>query len=93
MSVPVTASGPSILETSIPNLRNLKSQGYIELEEIEISPSFGDGTLNPNSAPMKRADLLSGASANFGRPYMEILALQDLLAKAGFIDITINVSK
>lgn len=72
---------------------NLQPGGYLELQELDLFPSCGDGTLTKDSPLMKWADLLYGASVKFGRPYLEISKLRKAMIEAGFEDVTMSTYK
>ncbi|KAI8155227.1 Secondary metabolism regulator LAE1 [Colletotrichum sp. SAR 10_70] len=72
---------------------NIEPGGYLELQEMDLFPRSDDGTLKADSAFLKWANFLHEASVKFGRPYVEIAQIRDLMAKVGFEDVTMSVYK
>lgn len=60
---------------------------------MDLFPRSDDGTLKADSAFLKWANFLHEASVKFGRPYVEIAQIRDLMAKVGFEDVTMSVYK
>ncbi|KAI5460200.1 S-adenosyl-L-methionine-dependent methyltransferase [Mariannaea sp. PMI_226] len=69
---------------------NLTPGGYLELQEADITVKSDDGTLTTDNALVKVVHLLQEASTMFGRPYQDIPALADIMAKIGFADIAVE---
>ncbi|KAK1460635.1 hypothetical protein CCUS01_08740 [Colletotrichum cuscutae] len=72
---------------------NLEPGGWVELQEIDLAPTSDDGTLKPDSALLRWADLLQEASEKFGRPFAKVPPLKDVMVEAGFIDVQMTVTK
>ncbi|KAF5528612.1 Secondary metabolism regulator LAE1 [Colletotrichum aenigma] len=72
---------------------SIEPGGYLELQEMDLFPRSDDGTLKADSAFLKWANFLHEASVKFGRPYVEIAQIRDLMAKVGFEDVTMSVYK
>ncbi|KAI8233978.1 putative methyltransferase tdiE [Colletotrichum sp. SAR 10_86] len=72
---------------------NLEPGGWLELQELDCVPRSDDGTLTPESPLNKWADLLVDASEKFGRPYVRIPPLKDMMIEIGFEDVSIYMHK
>ncbi|OLN89248.1 hypothetical protein CCHL11_09605 [Colletotrichum chlorophyti] len=66
---------------------NLRPGGYLESNEADVIPSSDDGTLKPDSAIARSAQILKDASVIAGRPFQDIIALQDIIIEVGFEDV------
>ncbi|KAK1636816.1 S-adenosyl-L-methionine-dependent methyltransferase [Colletotrichum phormii] len=72
---------------------NLEPGGWIELQEFDLYPRSDDGTLTHEHSLIKWCDLLLEASEKFGRPYVEVPPLKDLLTEVGFVDVSLDLYK
>ncbi|KIL94374.1 hypothetical protein FAVG1_02937 [Fusarium avenaceum] len=72
---------------------NLAPGGYIELQECDLSIRSDDGTLSPDNIMLKSLALLMEASIKFGRPYQDIPALAEIMARIGFVDVVVEMFK
>lgn len=72
---------------------NLKPGGYIELQEGDLFPLSDDGTLAEDHALYRWCRLLLEASERFGRPYMEVPKLREVLKEVGFADVSMRLEK
>ncbi|KAI8316423.1 putative methyltransferase tdiE [Colletotrichum sp. SAR11_59] len=72
---------------------NLEPGGWLELQELDCVPRSDDGTLTPENTLNKWADLLVDASEKFGRPYVRIPPLKDIMIEIGFEDVSIYMHK
>ncbi|WQF80849.1 Putative S-adenosyl-L-methionine-dependent methyltransferase superfamily [Colletotrichum destructivum] len=66
---------------------NLEPNGYLELNEIDLTPGCDDGTLKDSHALVKMARLWGAAAEHFGRPFQNNRDLVDIMADVGFVDI------
>ncbi|CCF34317.1 hypothetical protein CH063_06335 [Colletotrichum higginsianum] len=66
---------------------NLEPNGYLELNEIDLTPGCDDGTLKDSHALVKMARLWGDAAEHFGRPFQNNRDLVDTMADVGFVDI------
>ncbi|EGU82978.1 hypothetical protein FOXB_06531 [Fusarium oxysporum f. sp. conglutinans Fo5176] len=71
-------------------LSKLNPNGYLELQEADLTIKSDDGTVKPDNALLKCLKLLQEASERFGRPYVDIPALVDLMTEIGFVDVKIE---
>ncbi|KAK2002256.1 methyltransferase domain-containing protein [Colletotrichum falcatum] len=72
---------------------NLVPGGWLELQEIDLFPQSDDGTLRSEHPILKWAELLLEASKIFGRPYVPIQPLKELLTEVGFVDVSLSLYK
>ncbi|KXH45427.1 hypothetical protein CNYM01_00816 [Colletotrichum nymphaeae SA-01] len=72
---------------------HLESGGWIELQEFDLFPRSDDGTLKPEHPLIRWCSLLLEASEKFGRPYVSIPPLKDLLMDVGFVDVSLSLCK
>ncbi|KAF6815903.1 methyltransferase domain-containing protein [Colletotrichum plurivorum] len=72
---------------------NLEPGGYVELQEGDLFPLSDDGTLTRDHALNKWCRLLLEASEKFGRPYMEVPKLKELMVEVGFTDVSMSLYK
>ncbi|KXH38641.1 hypothetical protein CNYM01_08728 [Colletotrichum nymphaeae SA-01] len=72
---------------------NLNPNGYLELNEVDLYCKSDDGTLADDSALNRFSKLWGEAAVIFGHAFQDNTALKDLMAKAGFVDITVQVFK
>lgn len=81
------------LHTDKGKYSNLEHGGWIELQEFDLFPRSDDGTLTPEHPLMRWCSLLLEASEKFGRPYVDIPPLKDLLVEVGFVDVSLSLCK
>ncbi|OHW95460.1 methyltransferase domain-containing protein [Colletotrichum incanum] len=72
---------------------NLVPGGWVELQELDLFPRSDDGTLTPDHPLIKCCQLLLEASEIFGRPYIPIPPLKELLTEIGFVDVSLSIYK
>ncbi|UQC90272.1 uncharacterized protein CLUP02_15802 [Colletotrichum lupini] len=72
---------------------NLKSGGFLELQEYDVFVKSDDGTLKPEHAVSRCVDLIYDASIKFGRPYQHIEPLAEMMREVGFVDVAIQSDK
>ncbi|KAK1545412.1 hypothetical protein CPAR01_02914 [Colletotrichum paranaense] len=72
---------------------HLEPGGWVELQEFDLFPRSDDGTLTPEHPLMRWCSLLLEASEKFGRPYVEVPLLKDLLIEVGFVDVSLSLCK
>ncbi|ENH73035.1 hypothetical protein FOC1_g10009770 [Fusarium oxysporum f. sp. cubense race 1] len=60
--------------------QNLTPNGYLELQEADLTIKSDDDTVKPDNALLNR----------FGRPYVDIPALVDVMTEIGFVDVKIE---
>ncbi|KAF5643231.1 methyltransferase [Fusarium sp. NRRL 52700] len=70
--------------------QNLTPNGYLELQEADLTIKSDDDTVKPDNALLKCLKLLQEASERFGRPYVDIPALVDVMTEVGFVDVKIE---
>ncbi|RKL29930.1 hypothetical protein BFJ72_g11799 [Fusarium proliferatum] len=70
--------------------QNLTSNGYLELQEADLTIKSDDDTVKPDNALLKCLKLLQEASERFGRPYVDIPALVNVMTEIGFVDVKIE---
>ncbi|TQN65883.1 Secondary metabolism regulator LAE1, partial [Colletotrichum shisoi] len=66
---------------------NLEPNGYLELNEIDLTPGCDDGTLKDSHALVEMARLWGAAAEHFGRPFQNNRDLVGIMADVGFVDI------
>ncbi|KXH46158.1 UMTA protein [Colletotrichum simmondsii] len=69
---------------------NLQPGGWFEIQESEFSPAADDGTLPPEKALSRFAVLVRDAVKAFGRPFVEVPTLKDILTEVGFEDVALT---
>ncbi|OLN87588.1 Trans-aconitate 2-methyltransferase 10 [Colletotrichum chlorophyti] len=69
---------------------NLNPGGYLELNEIDLYPCCDDGSLKEDSPMYKCVRLWGEAAEIFGRPFINIKGLKDVLLDVGFEDVHIQ---
>ncbi|KAF9767775.1 hypothetical protein IL306_015012 [Fusarium sp. DS 682] len=69
---------------------HLKPNGYLELQEADLTIKSDDDTVKPDNSLLKCLKLLQEASEKFGRPYVDIPALVDVMTEIGFVDVKIE---
>ncbi|KAH7253806.1 S-adenosyl-L-methionine-dependent methyltransferase [Fusarium redolens] len=69
---------------------NLAPGGYVEIQEVDINIKSDDGSLSPDNIMLKSLALLKEASVMFGRPYLDILSLEDIMKNIGFEDVVVE---
>ncbi|PCD42360.1 hypothetical protein AU210_004890 [Fusarium oxysporum f. sp. radicis-cucumerinum] len=72
---------------------NLVPGGYLEIQEVDINIKSDDGSLSPDNIMLKSLALLNEASVMFGRPYLDILSLVDIMKNIGFEDVVVEKFK
>lgn len=72
---------------------NLKSGGFLELQEYDVFVKSDDGTLKSEHAVSRCVDLIYDASIKFGRPYQHIEPLAEMMREVGFVDVAIQSDK
>ncbi|RBR18828.1 hypothetical protein FVER53590_11614 [Fusarium verticillioides] len=70
--------------------QNLTPNGYLELQEADLTIKSDDDTVKPDNPLLKCLKLLQEASERFGRPYVDIPALVDVMKEIGFVDVKIE---
>ncbi|KAF5546673.1 methyltransferase [Fusarium mexicanum] len=70
--------------------QNLTPNGYLELQEADLTIKSDDDTVKPDNPLLKCLKLLQEASERFGRPYVDIPALVDVMTEIGFVDVKIE---
>ncbi|KAF5251620.1 hypothetical protein FANTH_3230 [Fusarium anthophilum] len=72
---------------------NLVPGGYLEIQEVDVNIKSDDGSLSPDNIMLKSLALLNEASVMFGRPYLDILSLVDIMKDIGFEDVVVEKFK
>ncbi|KAF5962326.1 methyltransferase, partial [Fusarium bulbicola] len=72
---------------------NLVPGGYLEIQEVDVNTKSDDGSLSPYNIMLKSLVLLNEASVMFGRPYLDILSLVDIMKDIGFEDVVVEKFK
>ncbi|KAF6825897.1 methyltransferase domain-containing protein [Colletotrichum plurivorum] len=72
---------------------NLNPGGWVEFNECNIKPESDDGTLKEDSMLLKTVRLVQEASEKFGRPARDMRGLKDVLVRAGFVDVKLELFK
>lgn len=72
---------------------NLVPGGYLEIQEVDVNIKSDDGSLSPDNIMLKSLALLNEASVMFGRPYLDILSLMDIMKNIGFEDVVVEKFK
>ncbi|KAG5809664.1 hypothetical protein H9Q74_014209 [Fusarium xylarioides] len=72
---------------------NLVPGGYLEIQEVDVNIKSDDGSLSPGNIMLKSLALLNEASVMFGRPYLDILSLVDIMKNIGFKDVVVEKFK
>ncbi|RBQ73228.1 hypothetical protein FVER14953_07211 [Fusarium verticillioides] len=72
---------------------NLVPGGYLEVQEVDVNMKSDDGSLRPDNIMLKSLALLNEASVMFGRPYLDILSLVDIMKNIGFEDVVVEKFK
>ncbi|GKT45995.1 putative methyltransferase tdiE [Colletotrichum spaethianum] len=60
------------------------------MNEIDACPQSDDGTLKDDSSILKSVRMLEEAARMFGRPYHNAQALEQILKRVGFQDVTVQ---
>ncbi|UQC80159.1 uncharacterized protein CLUP02_05641 [Colletotrichum lupini] len=69
------------------------SRPFSYIHSRVMTSSIDDGTLTPEHPLMRWCSLLLEASEKFGRPYVDIPPLKDLLVEVGFVDVSLSLCK
>ncbi|VTT77826.1 unnamed protein product [Fusarium fujikuroi] len=72
---------------------NLVPGGYLEIQEVDVNIKSDDGSLRPDNIMLKSLALLNEASVMFGRPYLDILSLVNIIKNIGFEDVVVEKFK
>ncbi|VTT74840.1 unnamed protein product [Fusarium fujikuroi] len=72
---------------------NLVPGGYLEIQEVDVNIKSDDGSLRPDNIMLKSLALLNEASVMFGRPYLDILSLVNIIKNIDFEDVVVEKFK
>lgn len=73
--------------------RNLSPGGYFEMQEMDLMTKSDDGTLRDDHALFKWLQLLGEAMVKLGRPFQDMMSLQEIMSQVGFVDIVVTSFK
>ncbi|TDZ37908.1 putative methyltransferase tdiE [Colletotrichum spinosum] len=72
---------------------NLEPGGYLEIQETDIHVRSADGTLKPEHALSRWGQLIMEAALKLGSAHFDPLKLKELMADAGFEDVSMSLYK
>ncbi|OHW95452.1 methyltransferase domain-containing protein [Colletotrichum incanum] len=73
--------------------KSLQPGGWYEIQEAAFPLTSDDGTLTPDMPLGQFGSLITEAAEIFGRPFVNIPSLKEVLLKVGFEDVQLNSYK